>query len=295
MSTLSRMLVVALTLLCIALDVGAAPPCDSPPRLRFSLVPQNDAKKDAEAFRPLLKALEIETGKPIDVIIPISYGSVVEGLVASNIDLAMLGPASYAIAKNSAPDIAAFASYSIKAGAFQEEGPFYRSLLIVRSASKFKTQTSLKGTTLALVDPASTSGAVLPRRLYSSLVKVPLEQFFGRVVYTGGHDRSVLAVANGQVDAAFVSSFLLSSFVSDGKIKKEDYRILWQSELIPLDPFVYRGRLCEPIKETIRKVFLRKNGEEYREALEKLNAIRFSPINDESYRTILESLREPSR
>jgi phosphonate transport system substrate-binding protein len=282
---------VVATSLFLAISCVPAAECENPPRLRFSLVPQGDTRKDAAAFRPLFEALERELGKPVEVVFPSSYDSVVEGLLSTGIDLAMMGPASYAAAKNSDSDVQAFSSYSVRAGAFQEEGSFYRALLIVRSDSRFSTRESLRGARLALVDPVSTSGAILPRHLFSAIIKSPLEQFFGRVVYTGGHYKSAAAVSNGQVDAAFISSFLLSEYVRDGKARTNDYQVLWRSEPIPLDPFVYRGRLCEPIKKKIRKVFLEANGEEYREMLEKLNAVRFSPIGDDSYKKIREILR----
>lgn len=265
--------------------------CDDPPRLRFSLVPQGDTKKDAAAFQPLLEALERELGKPVEVIYPDSYGFVVEGLLATRIDLAFLGPASYVSAKDSDSDIQAFASYSTKAGAFQQEGAFYKSLLVVRSASRYRHSESLKGATLALVDPVSTSGAVLPRRHFSPLIKGTFESYFGRVVYSGGHHKSVEALASGQIDAAFVSSNHLSDFIATGKATKEDYRVLWQSEPIPLDPFVFRGRLCAPIKDAIRKVFLADKGEKYPALLARYNAARLVPISDDSYESIRELLR----
>jgi phosphonate transport system substrate-binding protein len=280
--------------LCLAAGGVSAATCDNPPRLRFSLIPQGDLKKDAAAFESLLTALEMELGKPIEVILPSSYASVVEGLLAASVDLAMMGPASYATAKNSDSEVQAFATYSTKAGAYQDEGNYYRSLLVVRSDSKFRDSESLRGATLALVDPVSTSGAVVPRHLYSPHINTSLEKYFGRIVYTGGHDKSASALGSGKVNAAFISSFLLSEFISSGKAKKEDYKILWQSEPIPLDPFVYRGRLCAPIKEKIRKVFLAKQGQAYPEVLEKLNAVRFSAVNDDSYKTIREILRASS-
>jgi hypothetical protein len=49
--------------------------------------------------------------------------------------------------------------------------------------------------------------------------------------------------------------------------------------------------LCEPIKGKIRKVFLENNGEQYREALKQLNAIRFAPVSDENYKLMREILR----
>lgn len=278
---------------CVIASCASAADCDDPPRLRFSLVPQGDARKDATAFKPLFDALERELGKPVEIIYPSSYDFVIEGLLASSIDLAFMGPASYISARNSDPEVHAFASYSRKAGTFQEEGPYYRALLVVRRDSRFHSRESLRGSRLALVDPVSTSGAVLPRKLYSPLISSIFEQYFGRVVYTGGHDKSVSAVASGQVDAAFVASNHLSDYISAGKSGKDSFQVLWQSERIPLDPFVYRGKLCGPIKEKVRDVFLGNNGEGYRDVLDKLNAVRFVPINDDDYKMIREILRNP--
>jgi len=222
------------------------------------------------------------------VIYPSSYGFVVEGLLARSIDLAFMGPASFASAKNSDHDVQAFASYSKKANAFQEEGAYYRSLLVVRSNSRFRDNDSLKGAKLALVDPASTSGAVLPRYMYSPVIKAPFEKYFGQVVFTGSHDKSIAAVASGQVDAAFVSTGHLSGLIDAGKESKDNYRVLWQSEPIPLDPFVYRDRLCAPIKEKIIDGFLKATPEQSKLLLDGFNASKLVPASDADYRMIHE-------
>jgi len=282
---------IAAALLALAASGAPAADCDNPPRLRLSFIPRADARKDAAAFQTLFAALEKDLGRPVEVIFTASYGSVVEGLLAGSIDVAMMGAASYASARNSDPDILAFASMSKKAGAFQEEGPFYRSLLIVRSDSRFDKRESLRGARLALVDPASTSGAVEPRHLFTPLIKLPFEQYFGRVVYSGGHDKSAASVLSKQVDAAFVSGALLSELVSAGKAKAEDYRVLWQSEPIPFSPWVYRGRLCAPIRDKIRGVFLGGNGERFGEALRHFDAVRFAAVSDDNYRMIREIVR----
>jgi len=49
--------------------------------------------------------------------------------------------------------------------------------------------------------------------------------------------------------------------------------------------------LCAPIKDGIRKVFLANNGERYPELLARYNAVRLSPVSDDSYSQIRELLR----
>lgn len=59
------------------------------------------------------------------------------------------------------------------------------------------------------------------------------------------------------MDDAFVATHRLADNVIDrGLAKKEDYKVLWSSDLIPQDPMVYDGKLCDPLKAQIREAFL---------------------------------------
>lgn len=293
-----RALIRAVFLLAFALcAVGPAraADCDDPAQLQFALIPQANGEQGVEAMKPLLVELERETGKKVRAIVPNSYNAVVEGLLAESVDIAMLGPASYAKAMESGAGIQVFANYSTRGGFFQAEGPFYRSLLIVRKDSKFATVAALQGKTLGLVDPLSTSGSILPREFLGPTLGLPFERYFGRIVYTGAHDKSAMAVLEGRVDAAFVSTFLLSEVIRQGAARADDFRVLWRSEPIPLDPFVYRSRLCAPLKEKIRKVFFSRNGEAFPSALHWMNAIRISPIAEENYKTIRQIMQRQAK
>lgn len=267
---------------------GGAPNCENPAQLRFSIIPMEDTQKQLAAYRPLFERLETVLGKHVVAITPTSYGSVVEGLLAGSIDLAVLGPASYVSAKKSDAGITVFATYAKKAGAFREEGAFYRSMLIVRKGGRLQTVESLRGATLAFVDPVSTSGTVLPLHVFPKVIGMPINKYFGHITYAGDHPKAALAVLNGQVDAAFVSGTYLSELVRGGRAKPEDILVVWRSEPIPMDPIVYRGHLCEALKDKIRKVFLEAGGEKDQALLDNLRATRFVPMNDADYRIIRE-------
>lgn len=262
--------------------------CDNPERLKFSFVPQGDVRHDSEAFRPLLARLQRALGKPVSIVAPASYGAVIEGLLAGNIDLALLGPASYAAAKKTDSGITAFASFAKKGGAFDDDGRFYHSLLVTRSDSRFTDIAALRGASLALTDPNSTSGYVVPRHFFPQASGQAFDRFFGKIVFTGSHDRAGLAVRNGQIDAAFVASFHLSDLVRTGLAKADDFRVLWRSAALPREPFVYRQRLCAGIKAQIVSVFLKHSDEENRSLLNRLNAKSFVPVGDDDYRLIRE-------
>ena len=163
--------------------------------------------------------LAAETGKKIEFFMPTSYASVVEGLLSKFVDVAVLGPYSYVIASSKDESIEVFATYAKRPGHLQEEGPGYKAALVTKKGSKFTDVKSLEGSTLGLVDPGSTSGNLFPRVVFSKNVGGDLDKYFGRVVYTGSHELSTVAVSKGKVDAAFVATHRFDNVVNKGEVQ----------------------------------------------------------------------------
>lgn len=272
------------TLMCIS--TAQATECERPNRLRFSFVPQSDVQTEIDALQPLLDELQLAIGMPVDMVTPSSYGAVIEGLLAGTVDLARLGPAAYISAKKQDSGITAFATVARKITAQGGEDTFYRSILIVRSDSPYKTIESLRGKKVALVDPDSTSGSLIPRHVFSKKAGLPLEKYFSQVVYSGAHDQSLLNLSKNRVDAAFISSTSLAIPVENGKIKSDEFRTLWTSKPIPRNPFVLRKQLCSDLKRKIISVFLERGGNANKNVMQSLNALRFVPISDQDYQIL---------
>jgi phosphonate transport system substrate-binding protein len=232
--------------------------CKNPDTLVFSIIPTEETTQELDIYKPLLDKLKEKTGKSVEFFMPTSYASVIEGMVNGWVQIGVHGPNSYVLAKEKDPNLEVFATYTKTKGHFQEEGPGYRAVLVVKADSKFDSIESLKGSVVGLADPASTSGNLLPRMVFGEKIGTgpELEKYFSKVVYTGGHDQSALAVKEGRVDDAFVATHRLDNVIDRGLAKKEDFRVLWQSEIIPQDPMVYRSDLCEPLKASIREAFL---------------------------------------
>lgn len=259
--------------------------CENPAMLRISIIPSGDLKKDMAAHQPLLQGLRAALGIPVEIYAPPSYGAVVEGLLSGAIQLARMGPASYVAARKADPQLTPFASFEHKANAYQPAGAFYHSLLIVRADSGIATIAAARGKRLALVDPQSTSGALIPRHVFSKQVSQPLESYFGQVGYTGSHVQSINRVLEGRADAAFVASVNLAAVLSDPAAMQK-VRVIWRSQAFPLDPFVYRGQLCEGLKKKIRDVFLKNDGARRAAVLENIDGVRFVPISDQDYQPV---------
>ncbi|WNJ98927.1 phosphate/phosphite/phosphonate ABC transporter substrate-binding protein [Thalassospiraceae bacterium LMO-JJ14] len=258
--------------------------CENPDALTFAIVPTEESVAELQLYKPVTDRMAKLTGKKIQFFMPTSYASVVEGLLSKFVDVAVLGPYSYVIASEKDPSVEVFATYAKKKGHMQEEGPGYRAALISKKGSKFTTIDSLKGATVGLTDPGSTSGNLMPRVVFSQVVGMDIDKFFGKVAYTGSHELSSVAVVQGKVDAAFVATHRFDNVVSKGEAKLDDVNILWQSKPIPQDPFVYRNTLCEDIKKNVRETFLGLSKEaSAKKFLANVKSNKFVPMTSEDY------------
>ncbi len=260
--------------------------CDDPVHLRFSMIPTQDIDRDQAYYDPILFLLSKNTGKKVEMIRPVrNYSSIINGLRENWIDIAFLGPVSYLLARDQGAIIEPFAALSRRAVGIQAAGSGYHSVLITRKGSAFTSIESLKGSTLALVDKASTSGFAIPQTVFPKETGIsPLKDYFSRIILTGKHDLSILAVIESKADAAFVASFIFMQSVSAGKVKLEDVNILWSSPRLPDLPFVYRGTLCENIRQAVAETFMSANQTEGgRKFLENVGADGMVKASDTDY------------
>jgi len=261
--------------------------CENPEVLTFSIIPTEETIQELTIYKPVIDYLSKMTGKKVEFYMPTSYSTVVEALIGKWVDVAVLGPYSYVIANDKDPDVEVFATYAKKPGHIQEEGPGYKAVLITKMGSKFTTIDSLKGAVIGLTDPASTSGNLIPRVLFTKLVNMPLEEYFKKIVYTGEHDLSTMAVYEGKVDAAFVATHRFDNVIERGMVKKEDFNFLWYSPAVPQDPFVYRSSLCPELKQQIEETFLTlQNEPACRAFLDNVNSNKFVKMTSADYDVI---------
>ncbi len=270
---------------------GRANTCDDPHPLRLSLIPKSQATQQRVLLAPLLRALEQSTQRRVELSLPSSYGAVIEGLLAGTVDVAELGPASYALLMARAEAVQVFAALSARDGTLPGQPGRYHALLLTNREAGLSSVAQLQGKRVSLTDPASTSGALLPRAGMRQLTGRTLEQHFGRVSYAGSHDRALQALRKGLVDAAFVSSTRLDEALRQGSLQADDVVELWRSPTVPTDPFVWRKRLCAPLQARVREAFL-NHAAELAPMFRQLDSGPFVAASDEDYRAVRELLRQ---
>ena len=234
----------ALTLPLFALPLlpaGAAQP------LTIGLIPAEDSQAMVESSRQVLDSLQQQMGVPVKAFVATDYNGVIEALRAKKLDVAYLGPFSYVLASSIA-DVEAFAVAVTK----KTGQSAYLSVIIARKDGGLATPADLKGRSFAFVDPTSASGHLFPKAGLLQAGYDP-ERTFGRVIFSGSHDASILAVANKKVDAAAVADRILASAIAKGTVKQEDLHIVWSSSPIPESPMVWRKDLDPALKDKVAK------------------------------------------
>jgi len=261
--------------------------CEDPDSITFSIIPTEETIQELTIYKPVIDYLAKMTGKKVEFYMPTSYATVVEAMIGKWVDVAVHGPYSYVLANTKDPDIEVFATYAKKPGYVQEEGPGYKACLITRKGSGFTSIESLKGSVVGLTDPASTSGNLVPRVVFTKVINTDLESYFKKIVYTGGHDLSTMAVYDGKVDAAFVATHRFDNVIARGMVKKDDFNYLWFSPAIPQDPFTYRKSLCPELKKKIEETFLTLHTQpSCADYLKNVNSNKFVKMSSKDYDVI---------
>jgi phosphonate transport system substrate-binding protein len=172
--------------------------------IKVLFVPSVDANVITTGGEVMAAALEKATGLKFEVVVPTSYAATIEEMCASpNDTMAFIPGLGYALASNQCGVDVAFKA--IRFGF-----PVYWAEFLVARDSDIKTLEDLKGKKWGYGDVGSTSGYMVPLVM---LKDAGIET--GEQVQTGGHNQSVTAVYNGEVD--FATTFYSVPLNPDGK------------------------------------------------------------------------------
>ncbi len=220
--------------------------------IRFGLIPSEDADKLIADSQPFISALEKNIGMKVKPFVAIDYSAVIEALKSDKLEIAFLGPNAYVLAK----DKVKAQVEPVARGVMALTGTSaYKALIITHPNKPISNIADLKGKTFALVDPASTSGNLVPRYVFANHGITP-EKDFKSVYYSGTHQASLIAVKEGKVDAAAIADEVYNLAISKGQIKPTDLKVIFESEPIPGSPFVVRTNLPKDLQERLRAGFM---------------------------------------
>lgn len=234
------------------------------PELVMAIVPSENASGTLDRFQPFTDYLSKELGVPVKLRVANDYTAVIEGQKNKQIHIGNYGPGSYARANTvSSGNVVPFVTTKSSDGVIG-----YYSVMYVLAGNPVKKVDELKGKTLAMVDVESTSGYKAPN-FFLTQEGFPIDKHFKTAQTAGSHENAVLALAAGTADAALnwwnsdddsnLTRMLNKGMVKkqDGTpLKKEDFRIIWKSPLLPGSPYAYLADMPGDLKAAIRKAFL---------------------------------------
>jgi phosphonate transport system substrate-binding protein len=216
----------------------------------MGLIPAENNQEIANKFEPMRKYIEDKLGRPVKVFQATDYAGVIEGMKKNRVDIAWFGPLSYVLAEQEA------GAEAFAVGVLKNGKSTYRSLFVVPGDSPIKSLLDLKGKNVAFVDPASTSGALMPTYMIKKATGKMPQDFFGKLTYAGSHDAAELAVKNKTVDAAADNDITYPKMLTKGLISKESNRVLVYSDPLPGSPLTYRRSLDDTTKKKIKEAIL---------------------------------------
>jgi phosphonate transport system substrate-binding protein len=209
---------------------------DKYPTLTFSRISSENEADRIARHKKFLAYLEKTFGVKMKMHVATEYAGTIEALRSKKVELAVLGPASYAAAW----EVTGGKVEPILAGTDKLGNLGYYSVIAVKKDSPYQSIQDLKGKAFAFADPNSTSGFVAPS-YYLRKQGFPPDTFFGKTGFSGSHENSILAVLNGTYDAAANwwndDSFSnIARMEEKGMIPKGQLRIIWKSPRLPGDP-----------------------------------------------------------
>ncbi|MCS6837258.1 MAG: phosphate/phosphite/phosphonate ABC transporter substrate-binding protein [Bdellovibrionaceae bacterium] len=259
--------------------------------IKFFFTPSVDVKVIEDNSKVFQKFLEENTPYKFKISTPGSYIAVVEAFGTKKADVAVFTNNGYLLANE---------KYGAEARltVLRHGSALYKSQFIVRADSGINSLKDLEGKKLAFVDPASTSGYLLPlKTLKDRGIKIREH------VFAGKHDNVVTMVYNKQVDAGatFWSPEDEEGIQDARRLVKtqfpdvaEKVKILELTDSIPNDPIVFRKELPEDMKKTIEEALLKFiETKEGKEAFKKIYGVDgLKKASDADYASLRAMLKD---
>lgn len=231
----------------------------TPKSLNVQFVPSVAADKMEGQAKPLAKMLSKRLGIPVHVTVSTDYNTVIEAMKSKKVDAGFLPADAYVQAhKQDAADILLQSErYGLKA---PEGTPTkklvhtLRSEILVRKGSPIKSWKDLKGKSISIQNPTSTTGYIFP------VAELKQKGFDVKrnckLVTVTGHDQGVLNVLNKDTDAAFVFEDARNNVLKDNPKIKSQVIPIYYTRPVPNDTISVVPSMSKAFREKLAKAFI---------------------------------------
>lgn len=278
-------------LLFLAVSCGAPAPGKAKPKYRIGYMICNSEHETLQRFTPLTAFLSKKLGIALE---PVAIDTVDFTKHIDELDFTHTNSLLYIIMnRNNGVDIVAA----------EKSGPFAarsKGSIAVLKNSPIKTIRDLKGKTMVF-------GPMLGPTAYMSQLDLLLKggidpendlAFYSIPAGSYKHEKNIYGVLYGKYDAGAFPMLDFERMIKEGKIERDDFRIIAEGEPIPYCTFGFTQRVDEAIAKKFKKALLdlRKddtvevNGEVVK-VLDRAQIDGYEDIQDKDYDVVREMAR----
>ena len=241
-------LVAALTLVATAATAAKLPDGSKNNPVRVIMVPAEIGSRDTLSdYRPVFNAITKKFGVHFDLKLGDSYAAAVQGLCNDQADIGWYGAVTFGQARELCG--AELLAVDVKKG-----NAVYYSGIYTRKDAGLKSLGDLKGKSLAVGDPNSTSSFNFPFAMILA-AKIDPAKDLKKIIIAGSHTNSIAALKEGRVVAAAASFNAWEKAAKKGVIDPTKFVVLAKSEGIPNPPLAMNPKLDKALKDKIRLAF----------------------------------------
>lgn len=259
----------------------------NPDTLIFSYTPVEDPGVYANVWADFLEHMEEVTGKSVQFFPVDSNAAQLEAMRAGRLHIAGFNTGSVPFAVN----VAGFRPFAMMA---YDDGSFgYEMEIIVPADSDIESVEDLQGRKLTFTEETSNSGFKAPSAILQSEFDLTAGEDF-EAVFSGGHDISVLGVANGDYEAAAIANEVMERMIERGVINEDDVRTIYTSQTFPTTAYGHVYNLEPELAEKIQEAFFSYDweGTELLKEFEAGAGTGFIPITYQEHWAVIRQIDE---
>jgi phosphonate transport system substrate-binding protein len=254
--------------------------------LVFGVFPRWNAQITVRDFTPLAQRLGRDLGRPVRIETDKDFDSFMRRVYAGEFDIVHLNQLQYLQAHR-------LARYRAIAKICDDSACTIRAIIIARRDSRLRNIADLRDKTIAFGDPGAMVSHVLAK---SVLAQSHLRPGQYRTIFTKNPPNALLAVYNGEADAAGVGPAAFQQPEIRLRIDLSQLVILAESRAIPHLPVAVRGDMDPGLALRIQRILTglaqQPGG---REILAGIGIQRFETADDDQYAAVKELVEGTDR
>ncbi len=230
----------------------------TPKELKIQYVPSQTGETLAAKTKSLEKLLSDKLGIPVKLSVSDNYNTIIEEMSSKKVDVSFLPPTAYVLVHNkkAAEVLLQAQHYAVKEDGSNTDQlvDYYKGIIVVKKNSPISSLMDLKDKKIAWQDAASATGYIYPAVEMKKAGIDPEKDVKGITVK--GNDKGVIAVLNGDVDAAAVFEDARNNVKKDFPNVFNDTKVIYRTQGIPNDTIAVRSDMDEKWKDKISQAFI---------------------------------------